>query len=205
MSDEPERIRVTRESSVEVNVGAMSNPERVNGWSRGWIALLASLSTLLFATSCGRNGPFEPVSADEGERIRTTMDGRSFRQFEPSRDASPRKGVILDFTGGFNLWAQYARDAHAVNEWEVWAKDYRIEKAGNGSEFRISFVTPNSTQTFPEKCDNCIQTSGVSISIRDLFDSGKISFKVNDPDGNLPSPFPVFKSWTKFSEDEYFD
>ena len=205
MSDEPEGIRVTSEASVEVNGGAMSNPERVDGWSRGWIALLASLSTLLFATSCGRNGPFEPVSADEEERIRTTMSGRSFRQFDPSKDASPRKGVILDFTVGFNLWAQYARDGHAVNEWVVGAKDYRIEKAGNGSEFRISFVTPGSAQTFPEKCDNCIQTSGVSISIRDLFDSGKISFKVNDPGGNLPSPFPVFKSWTKFSEDEYFD
>ena len=133
------------------------------------------------------------------------MNGRSFRQFDPSRDASPRKGVILDFTRGINLWAQYARDGHAVNEWEVGANDYRIEKAGNGSEFRISFVRPNSAQSFPDKCDNCIQTSGVSISIRDLFDSGKISFKVNDPDGNLPSPFPVFKSWTKFSEDEYFD
>ena len=205
MSDEPERTRVTPEARVGENGGATSTGERTDGWNRLWIALLASLSTLLFTTSCGQNGPFEPVSADEEERIRTTMDGRSFRQFEPSRDASPRKGVILDFTGGFNLWAQYARDAHAVNEWEVRAKDYRIERSGNGSEYRISFVAPNSAQSFPEKCDNCIQTSGVSISIRDLFDGGKISFKVNDPDGNLPLPFPVFKSWTKFSEDEYFD
>ncbi|MDE2999471.1 MAG: hypothetical protein OXU79_10395 [Gemmatimonadota bacterium] len=205
MSDESVRIRVTPEAAFEVIRGATSNVERIVAWKRGWIALLASLCALLFATSCGENGPFEPVSADEEERIRTTMDGRSFRQFEPSRDASPRKGVILDFTGGFNLWAQYARDGHAVNEWEVGAKAYRIERAGNGSEFRISFVAPNSAQSFPEKCDNCISTSGVSISIRDLFDSGRISFKVNDPDGNLPSPFPVFKSWTKFSEDEYFD
>ena len=30
-------------------------------------------------------------------------------------------------------------------------------------------------------------------------------FKLNDPDKRLPSPFPVFKSWTKFREDEYFD
>ena len=205
MSDEPERTRVAPEASVAVNRRAMSTGERFNGWNRGWIALFASLPTLLFATSCGQDGPFEPVSGVEEERVRTTMNGRSFRQFQPSRDASPRKGVILDFTAGFSLWAQYARDGHAVNEWEVGAKDYRIEKSGNGSEFRIFFVTPNSAQSFPEECDNCIQTSGVSISIRDLFDGGKISFKVNDPDGNLPLPFPVFKSWTKFSEDEYFD
>ncbi len=205
MPDEPGRIRVTPEPGIDENRGATSPAERVDGWKRGWIALLALSFTLSTATSCGENGPFEPVNPDEEERVRTTMNGRSFRQFEPDRDSSPRKGVILDFTVGFNLWAQYARDGHAVNEWEVGTKDYRIEKAGNGSEFRISFVTPSSAQTFPEKCDNCIQTSGVSISIRDLFDSGKISFKVNDPDGNLPSPFPVFKSWTKFSEDEYFD
>lgn len=205
MSNETERIRVTPEAGVTAKCGAISSAERVDGWNRGWIALLALLCTLATATSCGENGPFEPVNPDEEERVRTTMNGRSFRQFEPAKDASPRKGVILDFTGGFSLWAQYARDGHAVDEWEVVAKDYRIERAGNGSEFRISFVAPNSAQSFPGKCENCIQTSGVSISIRDLFDSGKISFKVNDPDGNLPSPFPVFKSWTKFSEDEYFD
>ncbi|MCY3764831.1 MAG: hypothetical protein OXH06_05320 [Gemmatimonadetes bacterium] len=205
MYDEPERTRETPEAVVAVNCGATSNCNQVDCWKRVWIALSASLCTLLIATSCGRNGPFEPVSGDEEERIRTTMNGRSFRQFDPSKDASPRKGVILDFTRGINLWAQYARDGHAVNEWEVGANDYRIEKAGNGSEFRISFVRPNSAQSFPDKCANCIQTSGVSISIRDVFDSGKISFKVNDPDGNLPLPFPVFKSWTKFSEDEYFD
>ncbi len=205
MPIESERVRVTHEASVAGNRGATPTVKRVEGWNRGWIALLASLSILLFTTSCGQNGPFEPVSGDEEERIKTTMNGRSFRQFEPSRDASPRKGIIVDFNGGFSVWAQYARDGHAVNEWEVGAKDYRIEKSGNGSEFKIYFVSPNSAQTFPEKCDNCIGTSGVSVSIRDLFDDGKISFKINDPDGVLPLPFPVFRSWTKFSEDEYFD
>ena len=205
MPDEPERIRLTREANVAGNRGATPTVKRVEGWNRGWIVLLVSLSASLSAISCGQNGPFEPVSGDEEERIRTTMNGRSFRQFEPSRDASPRKGIIVDFNGGFSVWAQYARDGHAVNEWEVGAKDYRIEKSGNGSEFKIYFVSPNSAQTFPEKCDNCIGTSGVSVSIRDLFDDGKISFKINDPDGVLPLPFPVFRSWTKFSEDEYFD
>lgn len=56
-------------------------------------------------------------------------------------------------------------------------------------------------QTIPTQCDNCIATEGVSLSIRDVFDSAKISLKLNDPDGVLPSPFPVFKSWTRFSAD----
>lgn len=205
MSDVPGKIRATPDASVAVNCGATSAGKRDEGWNRGWIALSALLSIVLFTISCGQNGPFEPVNAEEEERIRSTMNGRSFRQFEPSVDASRRKGVIVDFTGGFSLWAQYARDGHAVNEWEVGAKDYRIEKSGNGSEFKVYFISPNSAQTFPEKCDNCIGTSGVSISIRNLFDDGKISFKINDPDDVLPVPFPVFKTWTKFSEDEYFD
>ena len=60
-------------------------------------------------------------------------------------------------------------------------------------------------RTLPTQCENCIGTSEISISVRDVFDSEKISFKLNDPDESLPSPFPVFKSWTKFREDEYFD
>ena len=160
---------------------------------------------LLIVSSCGSDGPFEPVSETEEEQVKMELKDRSFRQFDPSKDTSPRKGIILDFFDGLRLWAQYAKDGHAVNEWEIVAKDYRVEKANGGSEFKIYFDQPNSTQEFPTKCDNCIQTSEVSISIRNIFDSEKISFKLNDPDNSLPLPFPVFKSWTKFSEDEFFD
>ena len=75
----------------------------------------------------------------------------------------------------------------------------------NGSEHRIYFEAPRSTQILPTPCDNCIGTSGVSISIRNLFDSEKIQFKLNIDNDDLPRPFPVFESWTKFKEDEYFD
>ena len=50
-----------------------------------------------------------------------------------------------------------------------------------------------------------IETAGISISIRNLFNSEKIQFKLNDPDSSLPTPFPVFESWTSFSEDEHFE
>ena len=41
--------------------------------------------------------PAQPVSGEEEARIKDELHDRSFRQFEPSRDGSPRKGVILDF------------------------------------------------------------------------------------------------------------
>ena len=137
------------------------------------------------------------------ERVIAELQGRSFRQFDHHLDASPRKAVILDFTGGITLWAQYSEEGHAVNEWEVFAESYSVD--GSGSEFTLRLNEPGSAQEFPTKCDNCVPTSGVSISIRDVFDSEKISFKLNDPDNVLPSPFPLFGSWTRFNEDEYFN
>ena len=161
--------------------------------------------TLLIYGACGE-GPFHPVSEMEAEEIRMTLKGRSFRQFDPDDiDASPRKGVVLDFFDGIRLWAQYAEGDYAINEWEIFAADFRIEQAGNGSEIKIYFNEPSSERILPTQCKNCIETSGISISIREVFDDEKISFKLNDPDKILPSPFPVFKSWTKFREDEYFD
>ena len=161
--------------------------------------------TLLIWSSCGE-GPFHPVSGTEEKKIKTALEDRSFRQFDPDDiDASPRKAVVLDFFDGVRLWAQYAEGDYAINEWEILAADYRVEQAGDGSEIKIYFNEPSSERTLPNRCEDCIETSGISISIRDVFDSDKISFKLNDPDNILPSPFPVFKSWTKFREDEYFD
>ena len=161
--------------------------------------------TLFIWSSCDE-GPFHPVSGTEEEEIKMVLEDRSFRQFDPDDiDASPRKAVILDFFNGVELWAQYAEGKYAINEWKIIAEDYRIEKAENGSEIKIYFVEPSSMRTLPDPCEDCIETSGISISIRDVFDSEKISFKLNDPDKRLPSPFPVFKSWTRFREDEYFE
>ena len=167
-----------------------------------WLTPIILTFTLLIASSCGDSDPPQPVSGAEEERIKTELEGRSFRQFDPSVDASPRKGVVLSFLGQVRLWAQYSEGSRAVNEWEIAAEDYRIERDGDSSEVTIYLDGPKSAQELPTRCDNCIQTSGFSISIRDAFDSEKISFKLNDPNGILPPPFPVFESWTKFTEDE---
>ena len=147
--------------------------------------------------------PLQPVDRVQEQKIKAELEGRSFRQFDPSKDANKRKGVIIDFFDGVELWAQYAEGQTALNEWEISAEDYRIEKAG--SEYRIYFQAPRSEQILPTQCNNCIETSGISISIRNLFDSEKMRFKLNISNDDFPRPFPVFKSWTKFIEDEYFD
>ncbi len=163
------------------------------------------MCTCLFYVSCGN--PLEPVGSEEEERVKSELKDRSFRQFDPSKDADKRKGIILDFFDDsdkiISLWAQYSEGDTALKEWEILAQDYQVEKAG--SEYRIYFEEQRSHQNLPTECDNCIETSGISISIRNLFDSKKMQFKLNDPDGSLPAPFPVFKSWTRFNEDEYFD
>ena len=164
----------------------------------------ALVLALIAVSSCGAPAPPQPVIGEEAARIKAELDGRSFRQFEPSVDASPRKGVILGFFGAVGIWGQYAEDGHAVSEWEISSDSYRIERHSS-SEIVLYLEQPVSMQTLPTRCDYCIGTEGVSISVRDVFDSAKISFKLNDPHGVLPSPFPVFNSWTRFSEDEYVE
>ncbi|MCY3762365.1 MAG: hypothetical protein OXH50_14025 [Gemmatimonadetes bacterium] len=171
---------------------------------RRWLQPLAAVLLLLLASSCGKEDPAQPVSETEAARVKAELEDRSFRQFEPSRDADRRKAVILDFFDGITIWAQYAEGNRAVSEWEVSARDYRIRQEG-ASVITIHLEEPGSRRQFPEECADCIPTSRFSISIRSVFDPERISFKLNDPGNDLPSPFPVFKSWTRFQEDEYFD
>lgn len=161
--------------------------------------------TCLLLMSCAN--PLEPVDIEEEEHVKSELQDRSFRQFAPSKNALKRKGVILDFFDNdrqiINLWAQYAEGDTALYEWEILAKDYRVEKSS--SEYRLFFESPSSHQNLPNQCINCIESEGISISVRNLFDKDKIEFRINDPNERLPIPFPVFNTWTKFSEDEYFD
>lgn len=155
----------------------------------------------LIFSSC--TTPLQTVSNEEEQKIKAELDDRSFRQFDPSKDANKRKAVILDFFNGISLWAQYAEGQTALSEWEISADDYRVEKAG--SEYRIYFEAPRSAQILPTQCENCIETMGISISVQHPFDSEKIRFKLNIDNNDFPRPFPIFESWTKFNEDEYFD
>ncbi len=167
------------------------------------IYLVSSIPAFICLILFSCANPLLPVDNDEAQLVKAELKGRSFRQFEPSRDANKRKAVILDFFSGVGLWAQYTEGNTALSEWEILADDYSVEKSG--SEYRIYFDAPRSVQILPTQCDNCIGTSGISISIRDLFDSEKIRFKLNIDNDDFPRPFPIFESWTKFNEDEYFE
>ncbi|MXW23386.1 MAG: hypothetical protein F4Z96_01680 [Chloroflexi bacterium] len=171
------------------------------------IFLLAAAVVVTFAMRIGGGaGTLAPVSDADAERVRAELVDRSFRQFEPHRDGDPRKAVIIEFFDGLGLWAQYADGDHAVDEWEVRSADYNIEsRADVADEVTLTFVDATSQQQFPDACEGCIETSGVSISIRNVFDADRMQFRVDDPTGVFPSPFPVFGTWTRFEEDEYFD
>lgn len=162
-------------------------------------SMLTFICLILF--SCAN--PLLPVDSDEEQLVKAELEDRSFRQFDPSRDANKSKAVILDFFSGVSLWAQYAEGNTALSEWEILADDYRVEKSD--SEYRIHFKAPRSVRILPTQCDNCIGTSGISISIRNLFDKEKIRFKLNIDNDDFPRPFPIFESWTQFNEDEYFE
>ena len=109
---------------------------------RRWLMPMLFPLALLVLSSCDGSAAGQPVTAIEAERIKTELESRSFRQFEPSIDASPRKAVVLDFADRITLWAQYAEGDHAVREWEITANDYRIEQLGDTSEITIYFRRP---------------------------------------------------------------
>ena len=125
--------------------------------------------------------------------VREELEGRSFRPFQPSQDGSPRKAVILDFSSGIGLWAQYSKDGYAVNEWEICVDSYSIDGQAGDTIFTGFFDNPSSTQEFPDPCDGCIEIEQFSISFRNVFSSDKNAFCLNDPERMLPLPFPVFR------------
>ncbi len=169
----------------------------------GPIASVVIIAAGLAAALAGCDADPYPADRDTSERIESELEGRSFRQFDPSKDESPRRAVILDFHDGLSIWGQYAEGGHAVNEWEIRAGDYRIEWTGDDSEITLVPLAATSEQQFPRQCTDCVPTAGVSISVRNVFDSGGVEFRINDPNSVLPLPFPVFSSWTRFNEDIY--
>jgi len=148
--------------------------------------------------------PPEPVDQEALDLMAAELEGRSFRQFQPSLDASPRSGVILDFHHGLRMWAQYAEGGHAVYEWEITAHSYRVESTADGSAIVLIPEDVASERWFPDPCLDCVPTTGISISVRDVLDADEIAFRIDDPENVLPQPFPVFDSWTRFREDEIF-
>ncbi|MDE0121729.1 MAG: hypothetical protein OXS33_08355 [bacterium] len=171
------------------------------------VLVMTALVTGWTLYGCGGDPPDTPLDAGESRVIVGELGGRSFRQFDPSRDGSPRKAVILDFSGEgrVSLWAQYAEGERAIHEWEIVSEEFGISGNADGSEVTVVLGRSRSERLLPSRCRDCIDATGVSIGIRDVFDPDRIAFRITDAEGVLPLPFPVFESWTDFEEDEYFE
>ena len=172
---------------------------------------LATYPPLLLATTIACGDPTVPgdeydwvdVGQEEEAMIKAVLANRSFRQFDPSRDGDPRKAIVIDFHGGLAMWAEFAEDGRATDEWEVSEDSYWIQRAaGRYDIYRLNFSRPRVRRTLPEECEDCIDVSGLAILVRDYGNAARINFILVDADGNLPLPFPVFHSWTRFEEDE---
>ena len=188
--------------SKHVKVGATA---RVR--SAGITLAVAVLVSMWGLSGCGEVADNTPLDAGQSQRIEEELRGRSFRRFDPSRDGNPRKAVIVDFSGEnrVSVWAQFAADDRAIHEWEIVSEDFQLTGNADGSEVTVVLDQARSERLLPFACRDCIDATGVSIGIRDVFDPDRIAFRIADPEGVLPLPFPVFESWTDFEEDEYFE
>ena len=59
---------------------------------------------LLLTLAACSEGPFSPVTEAEEQEVKVAIAGRSFRQFDPSKDGSPRKGVIIGIMDSATLF-----------------------------------------------------------------------------------------------------
>ena len=81
--------------------------------------------------------PLQTVSSEEEQEIKSELDDRSFRQFDPSKDAEKRKAVIIDFFNGISLWHNMPKVCMRLMSGRFQRTIIKFEKAG--SEYRIYF------------------------------------------------------------------
>ena len=123
--------------------------------------------------------------------VKSGLEGRSFRQSHPSKDADFRKGVVLDFTGPVVRWAQYAEEGHAVSELEIRADDYRVSGGSGGLEVVDDLENPIFTQRFPSRCENYVKAE------ESLFRCGRSLMLMKSPSAlmtTMGNCFPSFLS-----------
>lgn len=148
--------------------------------------------------------PFEPIGIENADKIKLLMNNRSFRQFSPGVDASPRKGVVISFfsreDSKLSLWAQFAEGNVAVSEWEIKATDYEVSKDRDSEVYKFEFKGITTERILPDKCVDCIAVDTISLLVQNPFDAEQMLFRI-ETNADLPSPYPIFTSWTKFSED----
>ena len=162
-----------------------------------WLILI-----LLIFTTCSEE-PDQPFTETEVNEIKRALEKRMFRQFVPyDKNAPRRKSVAMFLDDGITMWVQYSEYGYGMILWTITSTDYRIEQTQDDSELRLYFIEPHTERQYPDPCNDCIDTTGVSISVRNVFEKNTIEFKINDPDKSLPPPMPIFTSWTRYEEDQ---
>jgi len=145
------------------------------------------------------------VSPQDAARIRAYLDGRVFRQSDPSRNAETRKSIVIDFNHGLTMRGQYIKGGNIIDDWSVRQDVYWMEKAHGEPVYRFEWRSPTVRRLLPEECEDCIDTSGLTILVRDYHKRDGILFALWDSAGLVPSPLPVFDGWTRFAEDARHD
>ena len=169
-----------------------------------------SAPLLLTAVALGCSVPVDPPQyrwwfLDIGEiaHFEDVMNGRVFRQSDPSADAMQRKTVEIRFRGGgLAVKAQQLEGGQVVAEWSVSGPGYWIEKAVDQAIHKLHISGAVVERTRPEGCTDCIDVRGMSVLIHRYHLDDDLKFALWDSIGHLPPPFPVFESWTSFEEIE---
>ena len=171
--------------------------------------ILASAAFLFLVAISACDNPVDPenyvwrfVNLQDAAQVTAHLDSRVFRQFDPSRNAATRKAITIDFTDGLRLWAQNTEDGNAVDEWEVLQDYYWIERAQGEPIYRFDFPDPTVRRLLPEESEDSVDATGLTILVWDYGRKDEIQFALWDSVGHLPPPFPVFRSWTRFAEDD---
>ena len=177
-------------------------------------SILAPAAFLAAVTLYACDNPVKPeemswqlVDVHDAARISAHLSTRVFRQSDPSRNADSRKTIVIDFHGGVGLSVRAQRydGGRAVDDWRVSQDFYWMEKAHGLPVYRFDMRNPTVERTLPKECDegeDCIDTTGLSVLVRDYHRKEEIQFAFWDSIGHLPAPFPVFTSWTRFVEDD---
>ncbi len=97
--------------------------------------------------------------------VKEELGGCSYRLFQRSKDGYPEKAVILDFSSGLSLWAQYAQDDRDINKWEILAERHGFDGKPGDTTFTIFFDNPNTRQEIPTTGDGCKETARFSIIV----------------------------------------
>ena len=134
------------------------------------ICFVSSMLAFIYLTLFSCANPLLPVDSDEAQLVKAELEDRSFRQFDPSKDANKRKAVILDFFDGVRLWAQYAEGNTALSEGRFFRTIIALRNQDRNIEFilmrRVRYKYSRRSVIIVLKLQGSPFRSGISLITR---------------------------------------